>query len=113
MQKVPGVTAVRVSLNDGLTVIDLKPENTVTLAALRQVIRHNGFVTKSAQIEARGILSAAGNQLTFEVSGSRERLAVVPGENPRAQADAVVVKGIADLTDPKALRLKVRDARKP
>ena len=113
IRKVPGVTGVRVSLNEGLTVIDLKPENTVTLAALRQVIRNNGFVTNSAHIEARGILSAVGNQLTFEVGGSRERLAVVPGENPRPHADAVVVKGIVDLTDPKALRLTMQDARNP
>lgn len=113
MQKVPGVTTVRVSLNEGLTVIDLKPDNTVTLAGLRQVIRNNGFVTTSAQITARGIVTTVGKGLTFEVSGSRERLAVEPSDNVRAVADTVIITGMADLTDPKALRLKVQTVRTP
>ena len=90
MRKVPGVSAVRVSLNEGLTVIDLKPDNTVTLSSLRQVIRNNGFVTKSAEITARGIVTTTGKGLTFEVSGSRERLAVEPSDQVRIQAEAVV-----------------------
>ena len=65
MQKVPGVSAVRVSLNEGLTVIDLKPDNTVTLSGLRQVIRNKGFVTRSAEITARGVVTAMANRLTF------------------------------------------------
>jgi hypothetical protein len=113
MQKVPGVTGVRVSLNEGLTVIDLTPENTVTLARLRQVIRNNGFVTRSAQITARGIVTTVGNTLTFEMSGSRERLAVEPGDIVRARTEPVVITGTADLTDPKALKLKVATVRPP
>ena len=74
MEKVPGVASVRVSLNEGLTVLDLKPENTVTLARLREIIRNNGFVTKEARITAAGTVRADGPQLTFEVSGSRETL---------------------------------------
>jgi copper chaperone CopZ len=113
MQKVPGVTGVGVSLNEGLTVIDLKPDNTVTLAALRQVIRNNGFVTRSAEIIARGIVTMVGNRLTFEVSGSRERLALESSDKVRAQAEIVEVVGTADLTDPKALKLKVQTVRRP
>jgi hypothetical protein len=113
MQKVPGVSAVRVSLNEGLTVIDLKPENTVTLAGLRQVIRNNGFVTKSAEITARGIVSTVGNRVTFEVSGSRERLSVEANDKVRALAETVMITGTADLTDPKALKLKVQTVRTP
>lgn len=114
MQKVPGVSAVRVSLNEGLTVIDLKPDNTVTLSSLRQVIRNNGFVTNAADITARGIVTTVGKGLIFEVSGSRERLAVQPSDQVRIQAEeAVVVTGTADLTDPKALKLKVQTVRTP
>ena len=70
MRKVDGVQAVNVSLKEGLTVLELRPDNKVTLAQLRTVIKNNGFMSKDAQITARGTVS--GN--TFEVSGSGERL---------------------------------------
>jgi len=38
MKKVPSVAQVRVSLNDGLTILELKPGNTMTVAQIRQVI---------------------------------------------------------------------------
>ena len=53
MQKVDGVQSVRVSLNDGLTILDLKAGNAVTLAKLRQIIKNNGFVSKEATAVAR------------------------------------------------------------
>ena len=78
MQKVSGVATVKVSLNDGLTILDLKPQNTVTLANLRQVIRNNGFVTKEIELTARGTFQAQNGQQTFVVSGTNERLTVSP-----------------------------------
>ena len=71
MQKVDGVQSVRVSLNEGLTILDLKPGNTVTLAKLRQIIKDNGFVSKDASVLARG--SASGER-GFVVSGTNEQL---------------------------------------
>jgi hypothetical protein len=71
MRKVPGVAQVRVSLKDGLTILDLKPGNPVTLMELRQIIRNNGFVPKEAIVSARG---SALNDTTFVVSGTNERL---------------------------------------
>lgn len=70
MQKLTGVESARVSLKEGLTVLELRPGNTVTLAQLRTVIKHNGFVSKDAQIVARGTPRNGG----FEVSGTGERL---------------------------------------
>ena len=43
MKKIPAVSQVRVSLDDGLTILDLKPGNTTTLAELRQVIKRKRF----------------------------------------------------------------------
>ena len=74
MQKVEGIQSVRVSLNDGLTILDLKPDNSVTLAKLRQVIKNNGFVPKDAQVVARGSLAVADGHPVFDVSGTKERL---------------------------------------
>jgi hypothetical protein len=71
MQKVDGVQSVRVSLNDGLTILDLKPDNAVTMAKLRRIIKNNGFVSKEASVLARG---AASGERGFVVSGTNEQL---------------------------------------
>jgi hypothetical protein len=71
MKKVPAVAHVRVSLKEGLTVLDLKPGNSTTLAEPRQIIKNNGFVPKEASVVAGG--SVAGDN-AFVVSGTNERL---------------------------------------
>jgi hypothetical protein len=91
MKKLPAVTDVRVSLNDGLTILDLKPGNTVTLAQLRQIIKHNGFVSKDAAVVARGALSS--DQKTFIVSGTNEQLAAATP--PRRTRDEWELKVVA------------------
>jgi hypothetical protein len=78
MQKVDGVERVRVSLKDGLTIVDLKADNAVTLARLREIIKNNGFVPKEAEIVARGSSSGSSANESFDVSGTHERLPVGP-----------------------------------
>jgi hypothetical protein len=56
-----------------VTTLELRPENKVTLAQLRTVIKNNGFVSKEAQVIARGSVDAKG----FVVEGSGERLSTV------------------------------------
>jgi len=73
MKKLPAVVQVRVSLNDGLTVLDLKPGNTATVAELRQIIKNNGFVSKEATAVARGTVA---DERTFVVGGTNERLSL-------------------------------------
>jgi hypothetical protein len=75
MKKVPAVSQVRVSLKEGLTVLDLKPGNAVTLADLRLIIKNNGFVPKEAAVFARGQPDER-DAATFVVSGTNERLAL-------------------------------------
>jgi len=72
MQKVDGVQGVRVSLKEGLTILDLKPGNAVTLARLRQIIKNNGFVTTEAAVVASG--QPGADQRVFAVSGTNEQL---------------------------------------
>jgi hypothetical protein len=72
MQKVDGVATARVSLKEGLTILELKPNNAVTLSQLRTVIRNNGFVSKEAQVVAKG----TPRDGVFEVSGTNERVKV-------------------------------------
>ena len=107
MQNVTGVVSVRVSLNEGLTVLDLKPGNEVTLAQLRQVIRNNGFVTRQAQVIAVGAVSTTSGAVVFEVRGSRERFAVQPGSGQQFPSGPVALTGSVDITDPKSMKLTV------
>ena len=74
MQKVDGVDSVRVSLKDGLTILDLRPGNVITVAKLRQIIRNNGFVSKEAIAIARG--EPKGRE-AFVVGGTGEELPVL------------------------------------
>jgi hypothetical protein len=97
MQKVPGVVKVEVSLNQGLTKLDLQPGNTVTLAALRQVIRNNGFPTPEASVIAIGTVTAAEGRLTLEVTESKERfpLAASPARpGPLDELRRLVASGL-------------------
>ena len=107
MQKVTGVVSVRVSLNEGLTVLDLKPGNDVTLAHLRQVIRNNGFVTKEAQVVAVGTVSTTGGAVVFEVSGSRERFTLQSGSAQPFPTGSLTLTGSVDITDPKSMKMRV------
>lgn len=74
MKKNAAVAQVRVSLKEGLTILDLKPGNAATVAELRQIIKNNGFVSKDVTATARGTVSA--DQKAFVVGGTNERLAL-------------------------------------
>jgi len=77
MRKVDGVQDVTVSLKDGMTLLDLKPGNTVTLTKLSEIIKKNGFVSKEATIVAAGQAPGAGSPSVFVVGGTGERLPLV------------------------------------
>lgn len=115
MQKVTGISSVRVSLNEGLTVLDFKPGNTVTLAQLRDVIRNNGFVTREAAIIATGAVVMSGSNLAFEIAGTGERLSVTTTRAPlKAEPSAtVLITGSADITNPKVLKIVVSAVGQP
>ena len=74
MKKNAAVAQVRVSLKEGLTILDLKPGNTATLAELRQIIKNNGFLSKEVNAIARGAVSA--DRKTFVVDGTHEQMAL-------------------------------------
>ena len=90
MQKLDGVQNVRVSLNEGLTMLDLTPGNSVTLAKLRQIIKNNGFVTKNVSMRARG---SAADPRAFVVSVTNERLDLSSAPKQTGDAWQLVVPG--------------------
>jgi hypothetical protein len=93
MQKVAGVDSVRVSLNDGLTILDLRPGNSVTIANLRQIIRNNGFVSREAEVVATGRARSLNGRPVFEVSGTGEQLTVASDPKPIGDEWRMTVKG--------------------
>jgi hypothetical protein len=84
MQKVPGVESARVSLNDGLTILNLKRGNTITLARLRETIKNNGFVSKEATVIVRGDVQIRDGELVLDVSGTRELFVLAADAEARA-----------------------------
>lgn len=54
VQRLDGVESVKVSLNDGVAEIRLAPDNSVTLARVREIIRSNGFSPKAAEVVVQG-----------------------------------------------------------
>lgn len=89
MKKVPAVVEVRVSLKDGLTILDLKPGNSTTLAELRQIVKNNGFVPKEAAVVARG--AVVGDDV-FVVNGTNERLQLAGPAQRKGEDWALVVQ---------------------
>jgi len=89
MKKVPAVADVRVSLKDGLTILDLKPGNSTTLAELRQIVKNDGFVPKEAAVVARG--AVVGDDV-FVVNGTNERLQLSGPAQRKGEDWALVVQ---------------------
>jgi len=85
MQKVDGVQDVRVSLKEGLTTLELKPGNRITVAKLREIIKNKGFVSRDAVIVAAGAELPNAGGAVFEVSGTGERLRLAGSAAPDGQ----------------------------
>ncbi len=52
MEKLPGVESATVKLNEGRAVLQLKPDNRVTIAQVRERVRQNGFTPRAAVVAA-------------------------------------------------------------
>jgi len=85
MQKTEGVASVHVNLEKGLTVLDLKPGNAITIEQLRRIIKNNGFVSKDIQVHAAGDATTIGGKPSVIVSGTGERLTAA--ETPQRAGD--------------------------
>jgi copper chaperone CopZ len=110
VEKIPGVDSVRVSLNDGYADIHLAPENTVTVARVRETIRNNGFTPKEARIRVTGSVMQLDDAPALSVAGAqRFRLVEHPdapewaGELARLPVGrAVTVEGVVPEAAPGA-----------
>lgn len=71
LKKLSGVTAVRVSLNEGKAVVSLAPDSRTTLAQIREVIRDNGFTPKDAEAKVAGRLVHEGERVWIDTGSGR------------------------------------------
>ncbi len=119
--RIEGVDSARVSLEQGLATVWLRPDNHVRIEQVREAIRSNGFSPKGAEVAVRGRLSGSRGAPAITVEGSNDVLllgadSADPGKLPaleRLAAGAVVtVRGNVPETDAKRperrLRLLVR-----
>jgi copper chaperone CopZ len=89
LKKVVGVETVEVSLNKGLATVKLKPENTVSVPELWQLIHDKGYTPKAATVTARGELADVSGRLKLKIAGTRDIVALSEDPaNPAAFAEA-------------------------
>ncbi len=67
LKKLPGVTNVRVSLNEGQADVTLSADSPTSIDAIRKVIRDNGFTPKAAGVTVVGTLVQAEDGMWLEV----------------------------------------------
>ena len=70
VRKVDGVETADVSLERGVVDVRLRPGNQLTLARLRQLIKHNGFNPGDATVSVNGQLAQSETSPTLAVSGT-------------------------------------------
>lgn len=115
LSKLPGVTQVDVSMNDGKAVIEFSPESATTLAEIREVLVHGGLTPKEALVTVEGHIVKTGGKLQLVVSGTQQYdLVVSPSDSAASLApDAkVIVQGqVAESGSDTVLSLNVQSIK--
>ena len=85
MEKIDGVTDVKVSLNEGTVVLRLAPTNRVTIERIREEIRSNGFAPRQAEVRITGQVMARGDSLVLVVAETNETFVLEDAPNARGR----------------------------
>lgn len=99
LTKLPGVTKVDVSLNDGTADIGFAADSATTIPQIYGVLVDGGFTPKQAVVTVEGRIEKDGDKLKLVAGGTRYVLAFAhPGGSAAWAADArVTVQGqVAD-----------------
>jgi cation transport ATPase len=78
MRGIQGVNQVNVDLNTGLVTLKLNPGNSAEMRQFYDAVEKNGFVHKDSDLLVRGVLSGTAKAPFLEVTGTKERYAMVP-----------------------------------
>lgn len=74
LKKMDGLQKVRVSLNDGKAYLGLAAENELTLGAIQEEVKKNGFSAKKAKVTVSGTLRKENGQ--WLIATAREQFVV-------------------------------------
>lgn len=102
LKKLPGVTQVVVSLNDGIASIEVAPDSPVTLGQIHDVLVDGGFTPKQAVVTVEGHIAKEGDRWVL-ISGANKYTLAFNSDGAPADlhSDAhVTVQG--QIADPKA-----------
>ena len=78
MKGIQGVNTVDVDLNTGLVSIKLVSGNNAAMRQFNEAVEKNGFTHKDANIIVRGQLSGSAQAPFLEVTGTKDRYALMP-----------------------------------
>ncbi len=112
--KLAGIESAEVSLTTATADIRLKPDNRITVAQLREVLKKNGYPTRDAQVSARGkIVERDGRRALDLLNGSTMELAdsTAAAHLPLNQIVEVAATSRADGKMPEKLNVKDESGR--
>ena len=78
MKGIQGVNIVDVDLNTGLVSLKLTPGNNAAMHQFNEAVEKNGFTHKNANVIVRGQLSGSAQAPFLEVTGTKDRYALMP-----------------------------------
>jgi hypothetical protein len=78
MKGIQGVNTVDVDLNTGLVSLKLTPGNNAAMHQFNEAVEKNGFTHKDANVIVRGQLSGSAQAPFLEVTGTKDRYALMP-----------------------------------
>ncbi len=85
LEKIDGVEAVEVSLNEGRARIRLRSGNHVGLDQIRNAVRQNGFTPREASVSARARVSAGADPLRLGIEGTADTFTIAQPRNAAAE----------------------------
>jgi hypothetical protein len=89
LEKVEGVEAVEVSLNEGLARIRLRPENRVEFERIARLVEEKGFTPRQAEVRVAGRLEGSKGSWRLRVTPGEEVFDLeVPGETLKTEAES-------------------------
>ena len=98
LKSVAGVDTVDVSLAKGLASVTLKPANTATLKQLGDAIAKNGFSMKQSEATIEGQVVQEAGKIKLQITGSNEKLELVPDSSAASAAGSLVGKTLVGKT---------------
>ncbi len=107
LEKLEGVRAAKVSLNQGRATIELQPGNKVSLADIRERVRRNGFTPQGATVTVRARVLVDGDRLRLEVPETKEAFEVAT--TPHAEKLAQLKKHVGQVVTVKGLIAAPKD----